>query len=778
MPAICKRTRSGQVDLDGSTLALTVSATAPAMAPRPDLSWESIALSANVKGRFTSPDAAGSLTIEGLAAAGAKIRRIALQLSGNKGQARLSGELDGVVVPGAQPDLLAGAPVVVTADARLDAPDRPVSFSLHHPMIDADGTIRTAGVEQADIRLSVPQLGPVAAAVGVDLQGNLGLALNATRQAGTTQVSLNGTLGITGGRAPAPALVGPSARIALAGTVSGETISLTRLAVDAQDVSFAANGTVSPKKTDLGWSMTLASIAAIDPRLDGALRAQGHVTGAEQALSLAADLTGSVNAKGQTSGPFTAHLDAQGLPNAPRGQLTAQGSLLGSPLQLSIAGEKQTDGAVQLSIGKANWKSASAQGDLLLPPAAALPVGNLRFTVQALSDFGPLIGRSLTGSANGSLDATATSAVLSVAAHGAGLPGMASIADAALNATVTDPATAPVVDGQLVLTGVSVGKLAGSARLAAKGPADRIDLDLAATLPALNGATARLTTRGIADVTGKTLTLATLNAEWKQQTLRLLAPVAFGFAAGIEIRHLRLGLGDAVVQADGRIGSTLDLTASARNLPASLASLVSPGFAAAGTISADARLTGTPGNPGGTIRAQAAGLRLNTQAWHDLPTGSLTATATLEGMAARIDARLTAGSSHIVVSGRAPFTTTAPLDLRANGLIDLALAGPLMAPQGGGVAGRVTLAANVAGSITRPAGDDPRPGLRRAVADRDRSRAAAGQHDRNRDTGRSRGPHRHAASLPENPIWRWPGAHRSKPPSRSTSGPRGPSIWR
>ena len=94
----------------------------------------------------------------------------------------------------------------------------------------------------------------------------------------------------------------------------------------------------------------------------------------------------------------------------------------------------------------------------------------------------------------------------------------------------------------------------------------------------------------------RTVSLASLQADWHQQTVRLLAPATLDFANGARaIDHLRLGLRQAVLEVNGRVSPTLDLTASLRNLPADIAAIAAPSAAADGTIAAEARLTGTTG---------------------------------------------------------------------------------------------------------------------------------------------------------------------------------------
>ena len=86
-----------------------------------------------------------------------------------------------------------------------------------------------------------------------------------------------------------------------------------------------------------------------------------------------ADLTGEVATKGVNSGQVSAHLQAQGLPSAPSGQLTAQGTLLDAPIELAIAAERQPSGAMHVAVDRADWKSAHAQGAVTLTPPTSCP---------------------------------------------------------------------------------------------------------------------------------------------------------------------------------------------------------------------------------------------------------------------------------------------------------------------------------------------------------------------------------------------------------------------
>ena len=85
-----------------------------------------------------------------------------------------------------------------------------------------------------------------------------------------------------------------------------------------------------------------------------------------------------------------------------------------------------------------------------------------------------------------------------------------------------------------------------------------------------------------------------------------------------------------------------------------------------------------------------------------MPPAAITADADLAGTDARIDARITAGSSRVNITGRAPLGTAGALNLRAGGTLDLALLDPIVAAGGRRVRGQVTLDTTITGTVAAP----------------------------------------------------------------------------
>ncbi|MCL2428938.1 MAG: hypothetical protein FWD12_06870, partial [Alphaproteobacteria bacterium] len=486
----------GTVDLVGETADLAVNADAPAMTPAADLSWHAVHLAAQLKGPFRRPSATGRLTIDGLVAQGAAARSITADLQGEQGSVHLRAVLEGVRLPGPSPDLFAATPLVLEADARLDTPDRPVTFSLSHPLLSATGEAHTGTPMTAQVTLHVPDLAPLAAAFGTDLAGHADIRLDANRPGAVTNATLDADLAITAGLAPVPALIGERGRLSAVATLDGSDVTLSRLSLDGKSIALTARGASIGGKIGLDWTLSLADLAALSPSLGGSLTAKGNLTGTSDDLATEADLSAEIAGGGLPRGPLTAQLALAHLPRSPTGHVTARGELAGAPLTLDVSATRQPDGTLRAEIAKADWKSAHAAGALTLPRGASFPIGSLDLRVGGLDDFRPFVGQPLSGSVTASL-ATETrdgrlAAHLTLQARDAGMQGTAHIDRADLDATVSDPTATPSLTGTLALDGLAAGGVTGNARLTASGPQNALATRLTATLQNLGGAPATL----------------------------------------------------------------------------------------------------------------------------------------------------------------------------------------------------------------------------------------------------------------------------------------------
>lgn len=694
-------TVGGTIDLDHEAVDLLVSATAPTMQPRPDISWQAVTLDAHLRGPFTTPDAAGRLNIERLAVSGATVDSVSADIAGNAGQLHLDGQVAGLRVPLPNPAMFAGEPVLIHADARLDQPDRPVHLTVRHKLFSLDANALTGATRSLDATLTAPDLSPFAAIGKVDLAGGMTLTLHAATQGDTTTLAANGTIGVTGGMQPARALVGNNGRLHLAATVRGSDFSLSDLQFTGQSVSLSAEGSIAQNQVDLGWSLGVTDLAAADPSLRGQLQATGKVSGTTDNLNLTSDINGGVATRGVSSGALTAHIAVRGLPNNPSGTITAQGALLDAPVDLAVAMQRTSDGFA-VDIQRASWKSLQAGGTLQMPTSTMVPSGNLHIAMTRMADLAQLVGKPVAGSLDAALNATPDKLHLTLRVDGAALAGTAAVSRIALTADVDQPQSHPVLTAQLDANGIHASGIAGSLHATANGPENAVAVKLSASSPDLSGAPGQLNAAATVDAVAHAVSVASLQGEWHQQAIRLLAPVRVSFDNGVAVDRLRLGLRQAVLEVSGRIGTRLDLTASLRNLPADIAAAVSPAYAVDGTLTADARITGSASHPSGRVHLAADGLRARSGPGRAMPPANITATATLDGTAAQIDARIIAGQSHLALTGSAPLTATGSVGLKAVGTIDLAMANPILTAGGRRVRGEMTLDLAISGPATAP----------------------------------------------------------------------------
>ncbi len=526
-------------------------------------------------------------------------------------------------------------------------------------------------------------------------------------QGGTTRLDANGTVGITGGMAPVPALIGDSAHLTLSAAATGSKVTISRLEIDGRKINASAAGSLGGDKLAVDWRLALSDLTSALPTLVGAIDARGRVSGPTDNLSAAADLSGTLGPIGKPAGPISATVQLQGLPGKPAGHATAQGVLVGSPLELALDATRAGDGALNVTIERADWKSAHAQGAFALAAGARFPLGRLELRMTRLDDLRALIGQPIRG--------TLTAGVVTDEAGGhrradlhlelrdLGLRGAASAGHVEMTAMIVDPLTHPRLNSRIVAGGKLASGVATAARIELVGPEDAIGLRLATEIRGPGSGSAGLATTGTVNAVTRVAALSTLAATWKGLDLRLLGPARVGFGNGIALDHLRLGLGQGVIEADGRVSPRLDLTVAIRNLSADLAAVFMPGLAVDGVLHGDAKLTGTPERPAGRIELAATGLRLRSGPGQALPAANITASADLAGLGGRLDARLTAGpKASLSVSGQVATAPAAPIDLHAVGALDLTMLNPLLTANGRRAAGQITLDARVAGTLRAP----------------------------------------------------------------------------
>ena len=701
-----RATGQGKVDLVAEVMDLDLTANAPAMAPRQDVSWKLVSMQAHIHGPFKGPDATGQVRIDGLNAGAVQFRTFSADLEGNRGSVGMHAVLDRLRIPGRKPDLFQAVPIDLRVDAKLDDPLRPVTFSLSHPLVSVQGNAKTAGELSAALTIKGPALAPLAAVAGLDLKGHATLEATVAVRGPATKVELNGVVAVTGGTAPLPALIGDAAKLGASLSIQGADLSVERAQLDGRALRVSGNGTAKNGIVDLNWKVALSDVAVVASKVSGRIEAQGRIHGAPDNLDLVADATGEVGTEGFPRGPIRVSASLEGLPAAPAGRVEAHGSIDGSPLELTLAIQRARDGALLGTIEHADWKSAHAEGSVSLRARDRLPQGRMAVRVAQLEDLRPWIGQAVQGSVVADIDLVQSGdhaqAKLQLDARNVVIGG-ARVDHLSMTGRVDDPTTRPKAALQLAADGIATNGITGSARLQANGPQEALVLKLSSDLRNVGEADAQITTTATLNATARQVSFSAMQAHYKGQTAQLLAPASVSFGDGLAVDRLRIGVQQAVLEASGRVAPTLEVTTSVHNVTPELIKAFGPDLQAEGTLSADARLSGTTAQPRGTVHVNVTGLRTRSGAGRTLPASNLVATAELEDQSARIDVRLSGGSQmRFNASGRVPFSASGAIDLHANGTVDATIANPILEVNGRRVKGQITLDLAVTGTRAAP----------------------------------------------------------------------------
>src|SRR5262249_17886085 len=153
--------------------------------------------------------------------------------------------------------------------------------------------------------------------------------------------------------------------------------------------------------------------------------------------------------------------------------------------------------------------------------------GNLRFRMAQLSDLNRLLGSALQGSVGGTVALTSSGAQAEIDAKD-----------------------------------IVAGGITTNAQVKASGTVDALDIRLAAQSPAVAGGPATVEAAARLNATAKELHVASLDARYHDQDIKLLSPTRLSFADGFSIEALKIGAQEAVLQVDGRVSPELNLKAS------------------------------------------------------------------------------------------------------------------------------------------------------------------------------------------------------------------------
>jgi len=672
----------GSLDLNRESADIAYSLNASAMAPRPDLSWQRIALQGRWQGTLTAPHASGRLEVVSLQSSGGMgLATLNADLNADGGDLALHATAEGLVLPGPQPRLLADSPVRVDATVHLKDAARPLEVSVDHRLFLLQARANTAGAVNATFDLSLRDLAPLAAIAHQDIRGTSEIKGTVKQSSATTRLDLAASTEVAQGASLLAKLLGGVSHLQLAAAMTEHSVNVEHLVLNARTLSLSVDGAAERGTTSEAsalqslrahYAVNVTNLAVLAPTLAGTLKANGTLDGPINSMAAQLQMTSDLSVHGSPRSTFQASIKARGLPARASATVQAQGQYGEAPVELDASVERGAGDTLHVTVQRADWKSAHLQGDLTTVANTTPSSGSGKLRIDRLADLQGLIGTNIAGSINGNF------ALKPAGSH--------------TNAQL-----------QLDAQNIVVAEYSGNAHLTASGPINDLSLQVAVQSPHLNGEPASVDAAARLNVAAHELGLQQVQAHYHGQTLRLLAPARLSYADGLAINKLKLGVQRAVISVDGRVAPALDLRASVHQLDSALVSAFVPGILAAGSLDADARLAGTSSAPSGLVTVKATGLRFAGSAVRDLHAVDVHATAHLNGNAAQLDAQLSAGgASQLALAGNAPLGAVGALNLKLSGKLDAALANPILEARGQRAEGALSVDATVAGNPRSP----------------------------------------------------------------------------
>ena len=747
-------TLKGEGTLDLVTkrfVSLQAGLDAPQMTLRPDIGWGGIHLDAQLQGDMMAPDGHATLEVDRLAAAGAGAGTLRVDFSGqtgHKGQEDLLHLLltaQGIRLPGPAPLLLASAPLRLDASLHPGESGKPLDFDLSHPLLHLNGHVMVAAPQKGTLTLALPDLKPLAQIAKTPLEGHAGVdagfALPASPE-GDTHINAKGQLAVTGGQAQAVGLIGSEGtfaldtilrsfkqavsekteekphvkadkqKVATTQVKEGTQVDVQHFSLDGQALHLTAQGLVNlGQDMKVTASLALTDLKKILPSLRGALKLDLNTEGPMDDFGAGIHLEGTPGTATMPPGPVTFDARLAHLPSAPEGTLMAQGSVDKAPLLLDAAFSQAADGVRELHLNKLSWNSLQGKGDLSLPQGAVLPLGDLTLKIDRLADFRNMTGQQIMGTIAASVQTTQEGAAPRVALKVNGHVTMpqVTVGNLSLAGSVLDPVQHPDADLTLKLSGLAASGVTGQAAVTAKGPENAMLITALVGPASWSKSPLALDVSSVLNLPAKQVRIQRLSATAKEETLKLQAPVQVSFGDEVGVDRLRAilttpGASPATIDVAGRVKPKIAMTANIQHLTPALAHPFMPSLHAQGDIALSAVVNGMPGNLTGRAQLTGRDLRLQgSSALASLPALAIDAKAEMAGDGAHVTLTTSAGSKfQLGLTGTAPLSSTGPVDMRANGRLDLSIANGVLGAQGREARGVMQLDMRVAGRLPSP----------------------------------------------------------------------------
>ena len=673
---------------------------------------------ASLKGPLARPTVLGTLDAAGLRSRGSAMdrveARIALEPQGDPGARRFAitadGRAEGLRLADPALRRAVGSRVELTLRAS-SGPDGVIDVSALKLESDTARAGYVGRIGQntlaGTLDAALPDLAAFSGLAGRGLAGSLQARARLSGDPARRAVAADLTLAATGlvtGIATADRLLGRGPTLQGRVSRSYDGYGFDHLRLEGAGLTATLQGEATTAAADVTARVDLKSLASLDGRLTGRAAIDGRLTGSLEHPDLSAVVGApAATADGRPIRDLRVEAAATDVTGALDGTMRVSGDVAGKALaggaHVAKAGPDWVLDRLALTLG-----SVAVEGAATVAADTWLSAGTLSVKAGDLDDLSALVPEKMAGRLEAAItlardggrqDAAvrATGAALRYGAFGL------SRLDADLKGR--DLLARPVLDGHLEADRlVASGQGVDTLRLTALGSLSGSDVTLTARARgfSLDGA-AR-----VVPAEGTRIEIRRLSAARGGDRFALTGPAAVTLGeGGARIDDLSLSAGSGSVTVQGLAGRNLDLKVAIRALPLSLARIAAPDLALSGTLDGEAELRGSPERPEGRYALTVAKLVAPQTRRAGLPPIDASAEGTLSDGAASLDGRVSAGRGiALSVAGSLPVEAGGPLNLRARGTLDAALANPMLGATGQSVSGRVAIDGGVSGTLAAP----------------------------------------------------------------------------
>ena len=563
----------------------------------------------------------------------------------------------------------------------------------------------SASALQGDFAASVVDLARFSALAGRALGGGAELkASGSAARDGALDLKLDGTTtNLRLGIAMLDPLLADATKISggLARDASG--FRFDALALTNDRATAELSGTLADPAVDMSVSASVADLSLVTDRAEGAAKITARVTGSRAASNVEAEASGDrVVLMGRPLADVEASFSGIVAGPDTSGEASLTGTLGDAPLRGMAKLSAGENGARVLDDLAFSVGESVVTGNIAIG-GDGLMAGNLSVDAPDLSKVAPLFLVDARGALRADIALGADGGAQSAAFSGAAAQivyGNASLRSAEIKGRASDLFGAPKVEGdfsvrELVAGGLTIVTATGNATRSGDATDFSVEAALADGRADLKGSLAPL-------AGGFGIALQDFRYKRPGIDLALAAPTIIAVADGsVRFDKATLSAGGGSIVVSGSAGSTLDIETTLGSLPAALVNAFSPGLGAEGTISGVVSATGSASAPNANFEITLAGASVAASRNAGLGPLGVSARGTLADKSIDLTSEIFGPEGMSVqVAGRVGTAPGAPLDLKVEGSVPLALGNRQLAARGAALQGALNVDIAVAGTAS------------------------------------------------------------------------------